>query len=332
MLDLHNKRILFFAPTFFGYEYDIKKRMETAGAVVDMFDERGNNKNIVKALIRLNPHLIRKYIESYYEKVLNTTHSINYDYVFFLKIEAATKKVLEKIRLFHPEAKLYLYEFDSIQNYRHTLELIPLFDKVWSFDRYDCDKYNLNFLPLFYNTEYAEVAAASNTFKYDTLFVGTIHSDRYHYVKAIETQINEYGGTTCSWQYFPSILLYYRMKFRNSYFRQNAKRKDFKFTSISKSDLLSLIGQSRILIDSQHPKQTGLTMRTFEALGARRKLITTNPHVMEYDFYRENNVLIVDRNNPIIPLSFIKAPYEELPNEIYNKYSLSSWLSNIFNN
>ena len=73
-------------------------------------------------------------------------------------------------------------------------------------------------------------------------------------------------------------------------------------------------------------------MRTFEALGAKRKLITTNSHVMEYDFYRENNVLIVDRNNPIIPLSFIKAPYEELPIEIYNKYSLSSWLSNIFNN
>ena len=64
MLDLHNKHILFFAPAFFGYEYDIKKKMEAAGAIVDMFDERVNSKNIVKALIRLNPHLIRKYIES----------------------------------------------------------------------------------------------------------------------------------------------------------------------------------------------------------------------------------------------------------------------------
>ena len=47
---------------------------------------------------------------------------------------------------------------------------------------------------------------------------------------------------------------------------------------------------------------------------------------MNYDFYNENNILIIDRENPVIDQNFIDLPYELLPNEIYEKYSLSSWI------
>ena len=80
----------------------------------------------------------------------------------------------------------------------------------------------------------------------------------------------------------------------------------------------------------QHPKQTGLTMRTIETLGAKKKLITTNPHVKEYDFYRPENILIVDRYNPVITKEFLDAPWKEIPENIYKKYSISSWLNSIF--
>ena len=44
-----------------------------------------------------------------------------------------------------------------------------------------------------------------------------------------------------------------------------------------------------------------------------------------YDFYNENNILIysepIDLNSP-----FFKNEYEELSDEMYEKYSLKNWL------
>lgn len=66
-----------------------------------------------------------------------------------------------------------------------------------------------------------------------------------------------------------------------------------------------------------------------EALGAKRKLITTNSDVEFYDFYNPTNILIVDRNNPVINTEFLNSEYSELPDEIYEKYSINSWIEKL---
>ena len=59
-------------------------------------------------------------------------------------------------------------------------------------------------------------------------------------------------------------------------------------------------------------------------------MITTNTTIKEYDFYNENNILIIDRENPVISAEFIKKEYEKVDPEIYIKYSLEYWLSELF--
>ena len=48
----------------------------------------------------------------------------------------------------------------------------------------------------------------------------------------------------------------------------------------------------------------------------------------EYDFYRPENIYIfdgkIDKSHP-----FFTEPYRELPDEIYESYSLGSWLKKI---
>lgn len=61
-----------------------------------------------------------------------------------------------------------------------------------------------------------------------------------------------------------------------------------------------------------------------------KKLITTNPHVKEYDFYQPENILIVDRYNPVITKEFLNVPWKDISEEIYKKYSISSWFNTIF--
>lgn len=71
-------------------------------------------------------------------------------------------------------------------------------------------------------------------------------------------------------------------------------------------------------------------MRTIETHGMRKKLITTNQNIKNYDFYDENNILIVDRKNPVIPYAFVESKYKMLPENIYDKYSLTYWIKTIF--
>lgn len=93
---------------------------------------------------------------------------------------------------------------------------------------------------------------------------------------------------------------------------------------------LNNVAQSHYLIDFVVSAHSGLSFRTFEAIGYKKKLITTNKTIKEYDFYDENNILIWDETiSQEKLLNFMNTPYKELPNEIYAKYSFSSWLKNI---
>ena len=62
-----------------------------------------------------------------------------------------------------------------------------------------------------------------------------------------------------------------------------------------------LILKSKIIVEIQRNDQIGLSFRIFEALGYRKKLVTTNTDVVNYDFYNPQNILVIDENNIEIP-------------------------------
>ena len=326
---LQGKRILFFSAHLFGYQNDIRLAMESVGAIVDYYDERPANNFLVKGVIRINRNLLAGYINHYYNKIIKETLQKEYDYVFFIKGESISASNVRRLKQFHPEANFIIYHWDSIANNSNAQNLLPYFDRVFSFDKIDCERLGLHFLPLFYTPDYANIPYYDKEIKYDMLFVGTTHSDRYKLVKRIEEQIIKMGGLCLTWFYFPSKILYYKMKIQNSYLRQIPVH-TFHFKPMSKELLLQLYAGSRIIIDVQHPKQTGLTMRCIETLGAKRKLITTNYYITEYDFYNPDNILVVDRNLPYVPEKFLNEPYRDTPKEIYESYSIKYWLSSIF--
>ena len=129
--------------------------------------------------------------------------------------------------------------------------------------------------------------------------------------------------------YSPSKILFFFQKLFKKDFKY-IKWKDVSFKSLSKSDVIDIIKQSKTIIDIQHPFQTGLTMRTIEMFGAKKKLFTTNKDIENYDFYNRSNIFIINRNEPKLDFDFLKKDYEEIDKTIYEKYSLNSWLKIIF--
>jgi hypothetical protein len=324
---LKDKKILLFVNKLFGYEHDIKSKMEQMGAHVDYFDERPSNSFIAKAIIRINRNLFSRRIESYYKNICKQIEFQNYDYIIFIKGESVSKDTLRCLKQKHPQAKMILYLWDSIHNNKNALNNLDCFDKILSFDKEDVKKYGFIFRPLFYTDEYKQITTEMK-YVYDALFVGTIHSDRYLFVKTIQQQLNTFGKKMYTYLFFRSIIIYYKKKLFDVTYKKT-KSSDFNFDPLKKTDLLTLISQSACLIDIQHPKQTGLTMRTIEALGACRKLITTNEFIKTYNFYCPNNILVVDRKKPVINIDFMNTPYKKLDDNIYNSYALESWINDI---
>ena len=57
-------------------------------------------------------------------------------------------------------------------------------------------------------------------------------------------------------------------------------------------------------------------------------MITTNVDIVNYDFYRASNILVypgtIEERK-----AFFENSYEELPEELYRKYSMNSWMKRL---
>jgi hypothetical protein len=76
-------------------------------------------------------------------------------------------------------------------------------------------------------------------------------------------------------------------------------------------------------------------MRSIETLGGNRKLITTNCDIVNYDFYTPSNILVLDRNDSTEQIAeaiqeFMITPYQVINQQVYERYSITSWINQIF--
>ncbi|WP_394405150.1 capsular biosynthesis protein CpsH [Streptococcus sp. 20-1249] len=328
-MNLANKNILFLCPEFFGYEIKIAKKMKDLGANVEYFDARSVTSAFEKALNKVNPSLFTKKTNDYYDDILMQVKDISFDYVLVIRGEMTPVSFLKKIKELSPQAKLILYLWDSIKNVVGIDKKIYIYDSILSFDPLDSRKYqNVIFRPLFFSDDYQKQNSQSD-YKYDIIFLGTIHSDRFKIIKEIEKQCQESNLKTYWFKFLQGRFIYHFYKLIRSEFR-NTKITDFDFDKMHSTEIAKIVDATKVVLDIEHPHQTGLTMRTIEMIGMEKKIITTNSSIQDYDFYNPNNILIIDRKNPVLDMSFFEKKYEEISEELYFKYSLEGWLLQVF--
>lgn len=329
-MKLSDKRVLFIAPAFFGYEQKIVEKMTELGAKVDFFDERSIKSSFAKAILKINPQIFHRRTMVYYNSIIENIVNINYDFVFVIKCEMMPIEIIEKLKVNFTKATFCLYLYDSICNIKGIEKKLYYFDRVLSFDREDTIRNSkLIFKPLFFIDEYMKPFKIQEEYEYDVSFVGTIHSDRYKVIKRIKDIAAEKHIKYFFYCYLQSKFIYYFYKIYKKEFI-GAKIIDFEFNKIQSSRIAEIIDKTRVVLDVQHPKQSGLTMRTIEMIGMHKKLITTNQSIKEYDFYNEANIAVIDRNNVKIPEGFLKKPNLKIEENIYFKYSLQNWLIDVF--
>lgn len=326
MADLLNKKVLMFAPKFFNYENIIKDEIERQGAEVHLYDERNNPSSLEKIFIRKLPFLMKKKVNNFYNNVAKQEESFNPDIVFFVSPETINVDSIKLLKNRFNSSRFILYMYDSIEN-KNSRYIYKYFDKCLSFDSDDCKKYGFQFRPLFFNNSYKKQLCEN--YSYDFGFIGTIHSDRAKILNKLAKQCEKQDIKFYYYLYVPGKLMLMIRKI----FDKNVRhlRKFIHTTPLNKERASEVLAATNYIIDINHPKQVGLTMRTIEMLGMERKIITTNAYIKDYDFYDSHNQIYVDRKNVKIDKEKFINSYNTVKSEVYNKYTIEYWINEIFN-
>lgn len=327
---MQTKRVLYIGTPIFNYHKQIIAEFEKHGYSADYYDDRPSESSFVKGIIKIRRSMMSSLIQRYFDKILSETKRKNYDLVFIVNCKVFTPDMIQQLKNSQRSARFILYMWDSLSLYPNSKELIPIFDRAYSFDSDDCDQIKaLNFLPLFYGKAYEVVGRESNlvNWEYDIVSVCTAHPNRYKMICELFPSLEAKGIRIFSYMFLNKMQYWYNKVFVEEF--KGAKSDVFKFKPLSENGNLSILRKSNSVFDMQHNKQTGLTMRTIETLGAKRKLITSNTNIKKYDFYNENNIYVLNEHNWSGIEQFLKHEYEQIDEGIYRKYSLHCWIEAI---
>jgi hypothetical protein len=247
----------------------------------------------------------------------------HYDLVFVKNPESVSKDIFIKLKEKYPNIPFINYNWNTINLLDYTA-YIPLFDKVYTFDAYDANKYNLAYYPLFYLPAFEKIAINNLKKEYSVSFVGsTFTTGRPAFLSNFNRLIKE--KNLSSFQHlhaFPK--LYYTNKIFSRYNFNKLLTKKY----LSQQEFLEICKRSLAFIDHPSEDQKGHTIRTFETLAAGMMLVTTNKELLKEPFYDSSRIQIIKEDFSDLNLDTLLNFQPSFP-QGFEKYRVDNWLATI---
>lgn len=319
-------RVLLVAPLTFSYHVSICDALRQIGFDPTWWNDKASTSTLYKFALRLLPRLTRLITEKHFIDQIDRMPADSVDHVLLIKAEGLSARVVRYLRKRHPSATLGLYLWDGKENVQGIGELVPLADAVSSFDPVDALENGWNYRPLFArNVAISTTDQAPKTF--DWCFIGTIHSDRHRVISRLR---HVSGGIAHSFvfAYFQSPMVL-RIRKLFDWTLWSAPSGTLSTTPMAAADVVRIIARSKAVLDVEHPRQRGLTMRTIEALLTGNKLLTTNKHLLNCDLYDASRAQIIDRKTPRIDHVFLSQPVKPIANDLRDRYSCETWVKEL---
>ena len=309
------KNAMLIAPTFYEYYKDIIKSLEKLGFKTTYYSDAIVQNNYSKILNRIHKGYKRRRIDLYIDKICKRQKN-NFDVVIIILAYDFSVENIVQLRKRFSNAKFIYYAWDSVATFPIIRKIAELCDYKYSFDPQDCSSYGYDFLPLFYSKRYSDMNCEK---KYLCCSIMNFYASKVKGFEKIRSLIGERDNCMFYLRINSFVFyLYSKIKYKKIY--KNYKFRDLKTKSLKRDEAYNYYASSKIIIDTPLATQVGLTMRTFEALAFRCKLITTNKNITNYQFYSESNIFIVDDNTKEIPESFFLTDFNdnECPIEDYS--------------
>jgi len=329
------KKVLLFAPDWVGFIAGFEKNLRYCG-----YDVVTVNQNIPPFKYKNRRQKIYNFFRKTflndltYKQKLKEEHLCHHRYQFstpadvydYALIVRADMLDINELRLIKQiSGKMISYHFDALPRYPEIFERINYFDKFFVFDPADVVKYpqyNLKFITNFYFDYPERNKWRSQSPEYNLFYLGSYESSRIHEILQLQNFLTQNEISHKIELFFDQTKL-------------NKITPDLKNTVTCLTESISIekhqeyVAKSNVLLDFILPQHTGLSFRVFESIKYEKKLITNNPHIINYDFYTPDNIFILDSNYDALA-DFLDQPYIPLPASVRKKYSFTNWISNVF--
>jgi hypothetical protein len=223
-----------------------------------------------------------------------------------------TRRFLEWLKSKKPDVKI-IYEYTNMIGQARNIspDQIPQGITVWTYDKYDSEKYNINLFSCggYLNSYIREKREK----RYDIMYVGK-DKGRADYILNLKKQFEDMGLKT-KFLIMPSTRI--------------SKKKSFYSKEISYEEVIKLVTESRAILNIALPNQKGATMRDFESIYNEVKLITTNENIKSFDFYDKTNVFIIGENDLNELPAFLKSPFSTVSQNILKKHSIDTFVEEL---
>ncbi|MDQ2720964.1 MAG: hypothetical protein M3Z26_14550 [Bacteroidota bacterium] len=183
----------------------------------------------------------------------------------------------------------------------------------WTFDEADCKNYNLKYNSTYY---FNSISLNSQNVVYDVFFIGQ-NKRRIDELLFLKSQLENF-----------SLKVYFNIVADEKLFYN---KKVFSMR-LSYSEVLNYISKSKSILELVQQNQSGLTLRSMEALFFNKKLITNNSSIKKYDLYCKENIFIIGEDDINGIQQFINTPYKILNKSIIDQYDFKNWLQRLVNN
>lgn len=328
----HTKEtILFGAPTNFGFSDAIKSELTSLGFLVIDFSTIQGIPFKYKCLgDRLYNCYRKTFFNDYSHKeklraqghkdhlisILDTIPQC--DYGLFIRPDFFPIEFIEALK--SKVNTLIGYQWDGLKRFPFINDYIPVFDKFYVFDAEDLK--NASTLPT--TNFYFDIA---NPQEYkpindEAYFIGSYIPERMDHIIDLKNVLNTNNIKD-------NIMLYTNSSSERKDILKNGLTHISQF--INYKENLNHTLKASVLIDMHNPIHQGLTFRAFESLGYGKKLITSNPEIKKYDFYRPENIFVWNSTNTNELESFLNVPYIDVDPIIREKYSFKNWIRYILN-
>ena len=316
MAALDGQRVLVVGRDYFFYTRSIVQELQTSHGARVTYLPITPEHAVYSAFNRI-PGAARWWLERHHRQCIKRLQGENFDTVLFIQAHQLKPELVALYRQAFASARFILYYWDSLRTHDYR-PYLKYFDKAWSFDREDVRREpRLSFLPLFYCERFGALRARSD-FKHDLVFIGTaLNLQRYARVEQFRAWARGAGVDFVDYLYVSPVF----------YLRQlllGRRLRGVHFRTLPAQGLIDLYGASRAVLDLPGNEQTGFTMRTFESLGAGRKLVTTQRELVNEPFFDADEIFVIGLHGDYPPLSFLRRP-AHLPAAM-QAYSLRNWL------
>lgn len=320
------RKLLILSPRFFDYHEAMLEAAGRIGIAAEWADVRALKSVAYKAALKLAPGVTRKVTQGAMEDTLEQLDwSRPPTDILLVKGDGMTPATLRKLRARAPRARVTLYMWDGVDNVPGVMKIATEVDRKVTFDPIDANAFGWDFLPLFV-TQAQRRPDEDIEIIWDWSFVGSIHSDRHRILSKLALAHPELNQRIHA--YVPNTLVRAAYGLRDpSLLLPSPVQVTQSVLTVPEIHEISV--RSRAIVDIQHPRQTGLTMRTIATLLAGCKLITTNQTLKMYDLYHPSRIAVIDRDKPRLDLDFLQTPFQPIPEEIVQSYLIDTWLTRL---